>query len=277
MKIKPVIKWSGSKRYQVEELIKYFPKKINTYYEPFLGSGVVMYRLMCGINHSINRFVGSDKNEDLIKVFNKIKDEPEDLYNKFLDMGEEYFYKIRDRYNKDHNPEDFFFITRTCFNGLIRYNSEGILNSSLHPNRKGIKPNKLRSIINEWGFRLNKYDVELMCRDYREIKPDKDDFIYADPPYLAVDRNNMYFRGFSHNKFFKWLKDLKCKYAFSFDGVSGEEDNTVDMSDELYDKHVYIDSKVSSYKRLSKGKKAKVKDSLYLSYEVSSDEKGSKG
>ena len=33
----PVIKWSGSKRSQSSEIIKYFPKEIDTYYEPFCG------------------------------------------------------------------------------------------------------------------------------------------------------------------------------------------------------------------------------------------------
>lgn len=31
----PVIKWSGSKRSQSNDIIKCFPKDIDTYYEPF--------------------------------------------------------------------------------------------------------------------------------------------------------------------------------------------------------------------------------------------------
>lgn len=41
----PVIKWSGSKRSQTEEIIKYFPTEINTYYEPFCG-GCSMLRAL---------------------------------------------------------------------------------------------------------------------------------------------------------------------------------------------------------------------------------------
>ena len=37
VKFKPVIKWSGSKRSQCEEILEHFPKSINTYYEPFCG------------------------------------------------------------------------------------------------------------------------------------------------------------------------------------------------------------------------------------------------
>jgi len=42
-KVPSLIKWSGSKRKNVENILKYFPKKINKYYEPFLGSGAVLY------------------------------------------------------------------------------------------------------------------------------------------------------------------------------------------------------------------------------------------
>lgn len=37
----PAVKWSGSKRSQAEEIIKLFPKEIDTYYEPFL------WRMQC--------------------------------------------------------------------------------------------------------------------------------------------------------------------------------------------------------------------------------------
>ena len=37
IKFQPVIKWSGSKRSQCEDILEYFPQTINTYYEPFCG------------------------------------------------------------------------------------------------------------------------------------------------------------------------------------------------------------------------------------------------
>ena len=42
----PVIKWSGSKRKQVQEILKYFPKEINVYYEPFCGGSSVLRGLL---------------------------------------------------------------------------------------------------------------------------------------------------------------------------------------------------------------------------------------
>ena len=42
----PVIKWSGSKRSQAKDIIKYFPKEIDTYYEPFCGGASVLRALL---------------------------------------------------------------------------------------------------------------------------------------------------------------------------------------------------------------------------------------
>lgn len=44
----PAIKWSGSKRSQAEEILKRFPRQINTYYEPFCGGCSILRRLLDG-------------------------------------------------------------------------------------------------------------------------------------------------------------------------------------------------------------------------------------
>lgn len=41
----PVIKWSGSKRSQAKNILTYFPKEIDVYYEPFCGGASVLRRL----------------------------------------------------------------------------------------------------------------------------------------------------------------------------------------------------------------------------------------
>lgn len=64
----PVIKWSGSKRSQCENIIKYFPKEIDTYYEPFCGGASVCRALMESKDHKVNKFACSDLNRDLINI-----------------------------------------------------------------------------------------------------------------------------------------------------------------------------------------------------------------
>lgn len=70
---------------------------------------------------------------------------------------------------------------------------------------------------------------------------------------------------FDNDEFFKWLKELKCKFVLSYNGISGETDNTYKVPSDVYDKHVYIKSGNSSFKRIKQSdNNAIVYESLYL-------------
>ena len=82
----PIIKWSGSKRSQTEEILNHFPSEINTYYEPFCGGASVLYGLMNNKNIKVKEFVCSDNNKDLIDLWNYIKIEKESLKNAYREL-----------------------------------------------------------------------------------------------------------------------------------------------------------------------------------------------
>jgi DNA adenine methylase len=213
----PVIKWSGSKRSQASEIIKYFPKEIDTYYEPFCGGASVL-RALLESEIKVNKYVCSDLNNGLIELWNKIKYSPNEVADHYEKLWYEmngdvskdkaykrsYFEKIRKRYNIEHNPLDFMFIMRTTTNGMPRYNSNGDFNNSFHITRDGIIPDKLRQIIKEWSDLLFTNDVTFINCSYEYITPSDNDFMYLDPPYAGT--KGMYFGGFDNNKLFEWLK-----------------------------------------------------------------------
>lgn len=271
----PVIKWSGSKRSQCENIIKYFPKEIDTYYEPFCGGASVCRALTESKDHKVNKFVCSDLNRDLINLWNAVKNRPKEVadYYKILwtEMNKNddkaikraYFENVRERYNKERNPLDFMFIMRTTTNGMPRYNSKGEFNNSFHITRNGINPDTLEKIIFEWSDLLNENNVEFRHCSYIEIEPQENDFIYMDPPY--ANTKGMYFDKFDNQEFFVWMKMIPCGYAFSYDGKSGNENHTYDVPTDLYNEHVYIKSGNSSFKRIKEvAKDAIVYESLYL-------------
>lgn len=271
----PAIKWSGSKRSQANEIITYFPKEIDIYYEPFCGGASVL-RTLLESDIKVNTYVCSDINRDLINLWNEIKLNPigiSEVYKKRWhelndkdddkERKKRYFEYVRELYNREHKPYDFFFILRTCFNGLIRYNENGQFNSPYHLNRNGIKPEKIKSILLEWSKLLIDNDVKFFHSDYKQICPDIKDFMYLDPPYSAT--KGMYKGNFNRNDFFKWLSDKDCKWVLSYDGISGNVNNTFDVPENLYDEHVYIKSGNSSFKRLKESdKNAVVFESLYV-------------
>lgn len=269
----PVIKWTGSKRKQSKEIISYFPKEINTYYEPFLGGGSVMYQLLSS-NIKVNKLICSDINKDLINLWNMIKYKPKQLSDGYellwnelnkdgnLDRKKLYFNTVRERYNKDRNPIDFLFISRTCVNGKIRYNKKGEFNNSFHVTRNGIIPKTMTKIINDWSEKINKANVIFVCQDYSSIKANNNDYIYLDPPYAGT--TDMYFGGIDLDKFYKWLSEQKCNYYLSFDGTSSDDNYITEVPNNLYNKHIFIENGNSTFKKVDKGKNEMVKESLYI-------------
>ena len=268
MTIQPVIKWSGSKRSQAEEIIKLFPKDVNCYFEPFLGGGSVLYAL------NPQKAICGDICEPLIGIWNMIKDKPEELssfyekwWNKLQDEGYTVFFDVRDRFNKKREPSDLFFLSRTCVNGLIRFNSKGEFNNSLHYSRPGIDPKKLSKIIFDWSNRIS--NVKFVNGDYRDTTKDakKGDLVYLDPPYFHT--RGRYYGTIEYDEFFDYLKDLnnkKIKYALSFDGETDEKDYTYEIPRTLYKRHLLIQAGNSSFKKLMSKGSNKVYESLYLNW-----------
>jgi DNA adenine methylase len=219
--------------------------------------------------------VCSDINNDLINLWNKIKNDPLAISMHYTKLWNElnkdddsirrkkYFNYIRDKFNSEHNPLDFMFLMRTCLNGMPRFNSHGKFNTSLHITRKGINPQTLNTILTEWSGLLNKYDVKFICCSYDKIIPNEYDFCYLDPPYINTD--TMYYGKMDYETLWNWIYNIKCKYALSFNGISGEDNNTYDVPKKIYKDHKYLVSGKSSFKRLSKTKEnVLVYESLYI-------------
>ena len=272
--IQPVIKWSGSKRSQSEQIVSLFPSVIKTYYEPFCGGCSVLAALLKS-DIKCNNYVCSDANKELIDLWNMIKENPKEVWNHYnilwnelnkdndLQRKKEFFKKVRNRLNKEHNPLDFMFIMRTTTNGMPRYNASGEFNNSFHVTRNGIEPHRLCGIINEWSDLLNRNNVQFFAIDYREVKPEKEDFVYLDPPYANL--KGMYYGGINLNELWNYLRSLQCQYALSFDGISGKNDNTYNVPKDIYTSHIYLRSGNSSFKRIiGKDRNAIVFESLYL-------------
>lgn len=270
----PVIKWSGSKRSQAEQILTYFPTEINTYYEPFCG-GASMLRRLLSSDIKVNHYVCSDINKGLIDLWNLIKTNPQSITEKYSEMWHEmnatddkefkkqYFCKVRERYNQTHNPLDFMFIMRTTTNGMPRYNKVGDFNNSFHVTRNGIIPATLEKIVFEWSDLLNKNNVQFVHCSYDEIIPQKNDFVYLDPPY--ANTKGMYYGVIDYQKFWEYLRDLPCDYILSFDGISGEVDNTANVPTDVYSKHEYLYSGNSSFKRtIGKSNDSIVYESIYV-------------
>lgn len=265
---KPVIKWSGSKRSQATKIKSYFPETFNYYYEPFIGGGSMLY----AINPS--KSICGDICEPLIELWKEIRDNPEELahnysirWSRLQNEGYTAYYEIRDDFNKNKSPHDLLFLSRTCVNGLIRFNDKGEFNNSLHYSRPGINPDSLKKIIIDWSSHIQ--GTSFFASDYIATTESAKagDVVYLDPPYFHT--KGRYFGTIDFKRFLNYLDDLNrrgIKYLLSFDGIRGNENYTVDLPKELYKRHEYIVAGNSTFKKVIDKETEKVLESLYLNY-----------
>lgn len=267
MKIDPIIKWSGSKRSQAQDIIKQFGE-YHCYYEPFLGGGSVMYALnppcaICG-----------DICEPLIGFWKMVQESPGEVIKYYSDEwcrlqneGYEVFYDIRSRFNSNKSPLDLLFLSRTCVNGLIRFNTKGDFNNSFHHTRKGIDPKRFEKIVMDWNKRI--LNVQFISGDYRETTQTatKKDLIYLDPPY--ENTKGRYYGTINYEEFYKYLEELNIKgvrFALSFDGIRGNKAYETNIPKELYKKKFMISSGNSSFKKVMDKRSEQVYEALYLNW-----------
>jgi len=263
-----VIKWSGSKRLVAVHLARHFPH-CETYYEPFVGGGAMLPFA------DANRGVAGDVIPELIELWNAIKTNPYHVaieykkrWEKLQKEGQEVYYRIRDRFNKTKNCYDFLFLTRTCVNGLIRYNQEGNFNNSFHLSRPGIFPETLKKQILLWSKTIQKIDFRNV--DYRDCLQNarRGDFVFLDPPYGGTkDRYKKI--EFNLNDFYRELERLNkigVKWMMTFDGIAGDRTYTFAPPDDLYERRFSITTGNSAFVKLMERKRDVIQESVYLNF-----------
>ena len=148
-KAKPFIKWVGGKSQLITQLEALLPPDFDrrndvTYIEPFVGGGAMLFSMLQR-HKNIRQAVINDINPDLTTCYKTVRDQPTELIRSLATIQEdyykiegyeakkEYYLHIRDRFNEKpsdpiENTTLFFFLNRTCFNGLYRVNKSGRFN-----------------------------------------------------------------------------------------------------------------------------------------------------
>src|SRR5690348_2529756 len=175
----PPLKWAGGKRWQLPHLTKFWEReKHRRLVEPFCGGLAVALGLMP------QRAMLNDVNPHVVNFYRWLKRglhiDIDMRYNQAL------FYKHRRRFNallqtENANTKEaaslFYYLNRTGYNGLCRFNRSGEFN---------VPFGRYRSInyltdFSTWPVLLRGWDFS--ARDFAALELNRDDFIYADPPY----------------------------------------------------------------------------------------------
>lgn len=222
----PPIKSQGIKTKLVPWINSIIPEPFKgTWIEPFMGTGVVAFNvvpksaIMCDTNpHLINFYTALQKKEISPE---KVKEFLQREGTELLGKGEDHYYKIRERFNEQHNPLDFLFLNRACFNGMIRFNRKGSFNVPFCRKPQRFAQAYITKIVNqvEYIYYLLQFnDFKFICQDFKTAinMANSNDIIYCDPPY--IDRHTDYFNGWDEIKekeLFSSLKNTPASFILS--------------------------------------------------------------
>ena len=260
-----MIKYRGGKSKEIPNIMWHIPRFTGRYVEPFFGGGALFFYLEPreSIVNDINKkLMGFYKGvRDYFPRLRRELDEIEKVYtinraefdalklehpNEHVeDKNEAIYYRMRDMYNglipKDYSDALlYFYINKTAYSGMIRYNSKGEFNVPFgryaHLNTSGVTQSHSRLLQR----------AEILNKDYSKVFDmcNEDDFIFLDPPYdctFSDYGNKEYKDGFdedSHRRLAQDFANLPCKALM----VIGR----TPLTEELYGKYI-VDEYQKSY------------------------------
>lgn len=175
----PPLKWAGGKRWLLPHILPVWNQHTQRrLVEPFCGGLAVALGLLP------ERALLNDVNPHLINFYRHVERGLKLTINAENDKN--VFYANRDRFNelikngREQSAEAaqlFYYLNRTCFNGLCRFNKSGFFNvpyGSYKSINYAADFYPYRRLFNGWEF---------SNMDFEQIAVEPDDFIYADPPY----------------------------------------------------------------------------------------------
>lgn len=253
----PMIKYRGGKAKEIVHFTNNIPKNYSRYIEPFFGGGALYFYLqpekaiINDINCRLYNFYieMKEKYPEARKQLDKLQKEYEENQKTYEELkvenpnervenkNEALYYWMRDAFNHKINTEYlesvvYFFINKTAYSGMIRYNANGEYNVPF-----GRYKNFNTKLITDEHFNLLQ-GTEIYNYDYSKIfdMAKDDDFIFLDPPYDCVFSdygNESYKEGFGeeeHRRLANDFRNLSCKALL----VIGK----TPLTEELYGKYI---------------------------------------
>ncbi len=247
----PFVKWAGGKTQLLNRIRELMPKEYNTYFEPFIGGGALLFKV------APKNFIINDYNSELIQAYKCFTND--DIFKKLVECldyhqehhSEEHYYEIREM-DKSPNFLDLpiyeraarmVYLNKSCFNGLYRVNSKGFFNVPSGKKRAVIcyeKENfeEIRKFFSDSKLKILNGDFQDAVKDVQ-----KGDFVYFDPPYDVLDGKDS-FTSYAKNPFGKveqkrladLYKTLSDKEAF----VMLSNHNTEYIRELYKDFHIHV-------------------------------------
>lgn len=189
--MKPILKWAGGKRWLIPLLKEIWnTHQERTLVEPFTGG----LAISLGLNPTHARL--NDVNEHLINFYQQVRKGLK--INGPLKNEADFYYAMRDQFNqliRDKRTRSkgsaklFYYLIKTGYNGLCRFNSSGEFNVPFGQHKQihyKVDFLEYQTIFQDWEFTSG---------DFEGLPLVGTEFLYVDPPY-DVEFTKYYANGF---------------------------------------------------------------------------------
>jgi len=176
----PFLRWAGSKRALLPELMTRAPQGFDRYVEPFAGSACLFFALRP------RRAIIGDLNADLIQAYREVCVHPRRVARHVHEWGGDptTYYRVRG-FNPAELPDieraaRFVYLNRHCFNGVYRTNRQNHFNVPI-----GRRAGRVPPASHFYRCSVALRDAHLCSEDFSNLIDDArpGDFFYLDPPY----------------------------------------------------------------------------------------------
>jgi DNA adenine methylase len=192
--LRPPLKWAGGKRWLLPHIASIWQLHENRrYVEPFCGG------LSVALGLRPKRALLNDLNPHLINFYRQVQRGLRMSLDAHYDV--DLFYSHRARFNEliskggtksAEAAQLFYYLNRTCYNGLCRFNRSGEFNVPFG------KYKTVSYATDFIGYRKMLRAWKFTSVDLEKMEIERSDFVYADPPY-DVEFTTYSAGGFSWN------------------------------------------------------------------------------
>ena len=267
--------YQGSKRAIAERILAHLPGDAGRLVEPFCGSAAVS--LAAAAHGCAGKFWLNDRNAPLMALWKEILARPAELAQRYEDLWraqrsdrKAFFFDIRDRFNRTHEPSLLLYLLARIVKGSVRYSSGGQFNQSPDNRRSGMRPDRMRRQLLGVST-LMAGRTRTTARDFRVVvaEASEEDVLYLDPPYQGTSftRDHRYYDGLSYGDLVSALESLNRNdrsYLVSYDGRTGERRHGKPLPAHLGLRHLSVVAGRSTQSTLL-GENRQTVESLYLS------------
>jgi DNA adenine methylase len=239
--LKPLLKWAGGKRWLLPRLQELWqPNEGVRLVEPFMGS------LSVALGLQPDLALLNDANVHLVNLYHHLQHGLSVTIE--MKNDREFYYEMRSRFNQltsegksltSEAAQIFYYLNRTAFNGLCRFNNSGGFNVPFG------RYKTINYLTDFSAYQIPLQAWEIRCGDFEQLELKPDDFIYADPPY------DVQFTKYSQDDF-TWDDQIRLtQWLAQHPGKVVLSNQATDRIVDLYEQHGFTIGIVDAPRRIS--------------------------